>query len=117
MKGPRLTTNFPLTDTHTHSCVHTLTPHTHIHARTHAHTHTHTQSLKSEYNSLAPSFTTCTEDGASLAKYCESPEAKAALEEGVGLLLTQWEGLGKLFGEVLQKLTDALVQVKPFFLQ
>jgi len=64
---------------------------------------------------LAHSFATCTEDGASLANCCESPKTKAALEEGVGLLQTQWEGLGKLFGNVLQKLTDAFVQVKHDF--
>ena len=101
-----------LLGSYTHTHIHT---HTHTHIRTH--THTHTQPLKSEYNSLAPSFATCTEDGTSLTGRCESPEAKAALEEGLGLLLTQWEGLGRLFGDVLQRLTDALVQVDNALLQ
>jgi len=76
------------------------------------HTHTHTpQSLKSEYNTLAPVYGTCSENGQSLAEQCEDTPARADLEARLGKLQSEWERLGQQFGEVLQKLSDALVQV------
>lgn len=73
------------------------------------------QGLKSEFNTLAPACVACVEKGQSLAEKCESGEPKTALEGEVSDLQTKWEKLGKLFGEVMSKLTDALVQVSPSF--
>jgi len=67
--------------------------------------------LKSEYNTLAPVYGTCSENGQSLAEQCEDTPARADLEARLGKLQSEWERLGQQFGEVLQKLSDALVQV------
>ena len=69
------------------------------------------QNLKSEYNTLAPVFGTCCENGQSLAEHCEDSESRGDLESKLGQLQSDWEKLGQRFGEVLQKLSDALVQV------
>ena len=70
------------------------------------------QSLKSEFNTLAPVCAACVENGQSLADKCEAGEPKTALEGDVSDLQKEWERLGKLFGDLLTKLTDALVQVR-----
>ena len=56
-------------------------------------------------------FGTCCENGQSLAEHCEDSESKGHLETKLGQLQSDWEKLGQRFGEVLQKLSDALVQV------
>ena len=54
----------------------------------------------------------CLENGQSLADKCSAGEPKSALEGDISHLQTKWERLEKLFGELLAKLTDALVQVR-----
>lgn len=56
-------------------------------------------------------FGTCCENGQSLAEHCEDPDSRGDLETKLGQLQSDWEKLGQRFGEVLQKLSDALVQV------
>ncbi len=72
------------------------------------------QSLKSEYNTLAPVFSSCVENGQSLASICTDGEPKENMEAGLQNLQLKWDKLNSLFGELLQKLTDALVQTQEF---
>ena len=53
----------------------------------------------------------CVENGQSLAEKCEAGEPKTALEGDISDLQAKWEKLEKLFGDLLVKLTEALVQV------
>ena len=53
----------------------------------------------------------CVENGQSLAEKCEAGEPKTALERDISDLQAKWEKLEKLFGDLLVKLTEALVQV------
>ncbi len=69
------------------------------------------QGLKSEYNSLASVYATSQESGRLLAEACVDPESRRGVEEQVSRLHDDWERLGQLFMDQLQKLTDALVQV------
>ena len=55
----------------------------------------------------------CAENGQSLAEKCEAGEPKTALEGDISDLQAKWEKLEKLFGDLLVKLTEALVQVSP----
>ena len=68
------------------------------------------QGLKVEYNSLAPAYATCVESGQSLASVCVKGEPCSLLEGGVADLQEKWEKLRKLFGDLNEKLTAALVQ-------
>ena len=70
-----------------------------------------TQGLKAEFNTLAPTCAACVENGQSLSERCEAGEPKVALERDVSELQAKWEKLEKLFGDLLVKLTEALVQV------
>ena len=54
----------------------------------------------------------CVENGQSLVEKCEAGEPKTALEGDVSGLQNKWETLEKLFGDLLTKLTEALVQVR-----
>ena len=54
------------------------------------------------------------EDGQSLSKKCEEGEPRDQLDSGVKDLQEHWEKLNSLFGDILQKLTDALVQTQEF---
>lgn len=67
--------------------------------------------MKAEYNALAPVCALCVENGQSLAEKCEAGDPKTTLEGDVSDLHTKWEKLGQLFGDLLKKLTEALVQV------
>ena len=67
--------------------------------------------MKAEYNTLASVCATCVENGQSLAENCEDGAPKTGLEDDVSDLQAKWEKLNQLFGELLKKLTDALVQV------
>ncbi len=69
------------------------------------------QELKSEYNSLASAYATSQESGQLLAETCHDPEQRGVLEDQVTRLRDDWEELGQLFKDHLQKLTEALVQV------
>lgn len=69
------------------------------------------QGLKSEFNTLAPVCVSCVENGQSLAEKCEAGDPRTALEGDVSDLQAKWKKLGKLFGDLLTKLTEALVQV------
>ncbi len=69
------------------------------------------QCLKSEYNSLASVYATSQESGRLLAEACVDSESRRGVEEQVSRLHDDWERLGQLFMDQLQKLTDALVQV------
>ena len=71
------------------------------------------QGLKAEFNTLAPVCAACVENGQSLAEKCEAGEPKTALEGGISDLQAKWEKLEKLFGGLLVKLTEALIQVSP----
>lgn len=51
------------------------------------------------------------EDGQSLSTKCEEGQPRTELDESVSDLQDKWEKLNKLFGDILQKLTDTLVQV------
>lgn len=77
---------------------------------------TRLQGLKSEFNTLAPVYAACVENGQSLAEKCEAGEPKATLEGDISDLQAKWEKLEKLFGDLLVKLTEALVQVSFFLL-
>ena len=72
--------------------------------------------MKAEFNTLAPVCVTCVENGQSLAEKCETGEPKTALEGDISDLQAKWEKLEKLFGDLLVKLTEALVQVSPALL-
>jgi hypothetical protein len=67
--------------------------------------------LKAEFNTLAPVCAACVENGQSLTEKCEAGEPKTALEGDISDLQAKWEKLEKLFGDLLVKLTEALVQV------
>ena len=56
-------------------------------------------------------YRTCSENGQSLVEQCDDTPARADLEARLGKLQSEWKRLGQLFGEVLQKLSDALIQV------
>lgn len=71
--------------------------------------------MKAEFNTLAPVCAACVENGQSLAEKCEAGEPKAALEGSISDLQAKWDRLEKLFGELLVKLTEALVQVSSAF--
>ena len=53
----------------------------------------------------------CVENGQSLAEKCEAGEPKTTLKGDISDLQAKWEKLEKLFGDLLIKLTEALVQV------
>lgn len=72
---------------------------------------TFSQSLKVEYNSLAPLYASCVESGQSLVEVCEEGGARVELEGSVVDLQDKWERLRQLFGDLNEKLTAALVQV------
>ena len=55
----------------------------------------------------------CVENGQSLAEKCEAGQPKVTLEGDISDLQAKWERLEKLFGDLLLKLTEALVQVSP----
>lgn len=67
--------------------------------------------MKVEYNSLAPAYASCVENGQSLAGMCEKGEPLSILEGDITDLQDKWERLSKLFGDLNEKLTAALVQV------
>ena len=52
------------------------------------------------------------ENGQSLAEVCEAGDPRSVLEGNVADLQDKWERLGKLFGDLNEKLTAALVQVR-----
>lgn len=64
-----------------------------------------------EYNSLAPAFASCVENGQSLSEVCEEGDPRSDLQENVADLQDKWERLKKLFGDLNEKLTAALIQV------
>lgn len=64
-----------------------------------------------EYNSLAPAYASCVENGQSLAEVCEDGVPLSVLQENIADLQDRWERLKKLFGDLNEKLTAALVQV------
>ena len=64
-----------------------------------------------EFNALAPVCAACVENGQSLAEKCEAGEPKTTLKGDISNLQAKWEKLEKLFGDLLIKLTEALVQV------
>lgn len=67
-----------------------------------------------EYNSLAPAYASCVESGQSLAAMCENGEPRFILEGDVTDLQDKWETLSELFGDLNEKLTAALVQVRMY---
>ncbi len=68
--------------------------------------------MKVKYNSLAPYHASCMEDGQSLVKVCEEGEPKNELKSSIDQHLSEWDELQKLFGELHEKLTAALAQVR-----
>ncbi len=72
------------------------------------------QSLKTEYNTLAPVYSSCVEGGQSLSSMCQEGEPKGDMDTGLQDLQVQWDQLNSLFGDILQKLNDALVQTQEF---
>ena len=64
-----------------------------------------------EYNSLAPAYASCVENGQSLVELCEEGEPRSSLEKSILELQENWERLNKLLGELNDKLTAALIQV------
>ena len=65
-----------------------------------------------EYNSLAPAYASCVENGQSLAEVCEEGQPRSDLEGNIADLQDKWERLRGLFGDLNEKLTAALVQVR-----
>ena len=72
------------------------------------------QGMKTEYNSLAPVCATCLDNARSLSSICEEGEPRTKLDTTANTLQSDWEELGALFGDVLAKLTEALVQTQEF---
>lgn len=70
------------------------------------------QGLKVKYNSLAPYHTSCMEDGQSLVKVCEEGDPRSDLDSTITQHHADWDELQKLFGELHEKLTAALAQVR-----
>ena len=72
------------------------------------------QAMKAEYNSLAPVCATCLDNSRSLSSLCDPGDPKTALDDHTSRLHDDWEKLGALFGDILAKLTEALVQTQEF---
>ncbi len=72
------------------------------------------QNLKTEYNTLAPVYSSCVEGGQSLSSMCQEGEPKKDMDTGIQDLQVQWDQLNSQFGDILQKLNDALVQTQEF---
>ena len=70
--------------------------------------------MKTEYNSLAPVCATCLDNAHTLSSLCEEGEPRTKLDTTANTLQSDWEKLGALFGDVLAKLTEALVQTQEF---
>ena len=72
------------------------------------------QAMKTEYNSLAPVCASCLENARSLSSACEPDDPRNQLVTTADSLRDDWQTLGALFGDVLEKLTEALVQTQEF---
>ena len=72
------------------------------------------QSMKTEYNTLAPVCASCLDNAHSLFSLCDPGDPRTQLDSTAGSLHDDWEKLGALFGDVLAKLTEALVQTQEF---
>ena len=80
------------------------------------------QALKSEYNSLSPSYATCHASGEAMAALLVEEEEgegegegeKGALERANAALQEDWRRLGECFGDLVAKLTNALLQTQEF---
>ena len=72
------------------------------------------QAKKAEYNNLAPVCAGCLDNARSLSLLCDPGDPKTALDDHTSRLHGDWERLGALFGDVLAKLTEALVQTQEF---
>ena len=70
--------------------------------------------MKGEYNSLAPVCAGCLDNARSLSSLTDPGDPKTALDDHTSRLHDDWERLGALFGDVLAKLTEALVQTQEF---
>jgi uncharacterized coiled-coil DUF342 family protein len=72
------------------------------------------EAMKGEYNSLAPVCAGCLDNARSLSSLTDPGDPKTALDDHTSRLHDDWERLGALFGDVLAKLTEALVQTQEF---
>ena len=70
--------------------------------------------MKAEYNSLAPVCASCLDNARSLSSLCEEGDPRTKVDTTANSLQADWEKLGALFGDVLVKLTEALVQTQEF---
>ncbi|CAI8055157.1 Microtubule-actin cross-linking factor 1, isoforms 1/2/3/5 [Geodia barretti] len=72
------------------------------------------EAMKGEYNTLAPVCAGCLDNARSLSSLTDPGDPKTALDDHTSRLHDDWERLGALFGDVLAKLTEALVQTQEF---
>ena len=70
--------------------------------------------MKGEYNTLAPVCAGCLENARSLSSLTDPGDPKTTLDNQTSHLHDDWEKLGALFGDILAKLTEALVQTQEF---
>lgn len=56
----------------------------------------------------------CLDNARSLSSLCEPGDPKTQLDNDTSHLHDNWDKLGALFGDVLAKLTEALVQTQEF---